>query len=446
MSIDRRAFLRGMASGALALPLLQTPWRAFAQGDSPYPRRLIVFYQPNGTKRELCRPPDGSTEFDWTPGPLLSPLNHLAEHLVLFDGIDMTVAGAGPGGPHQRGMACVLTGQVITEGDYVGGDGRRAGWAGGPSIDQYAAGRLSPGTPLSTLELGVRVQEAVPRGRIIYRGVDQPVPPENDPLTAYARIFGPGGEAPDPGVVRQRLLRRRSVLDAVRGDFAALNAKVAAEDRVKLEQHADALRALERRLEAIAARPDTCRPDAPSSMDAMLEETFGQATRAQIDLMVNALACDVTRFASLQCSTSVNALRFTFLGVNDQQAHSLSHAGDGNALMQVQWERMLLWYSEQFAYLLSRLAAVPEGDGTLLDNTLVLWVNEISRGNTHSHVDMPFVLAGGKNMGLRTGRYLKYAAGTSHNDLLVSILNLLGLAERSFGHPEYCTGPLVGLV
>ena len=444
MSLSRRAFLRRAGGAALALPLLQLPRFARAGTGEGYPTRLIIFYQPNGTKMELWRPPAGATETQFTLGPLLQPLAHHHDALVLLDGVDMKVADLGPGGPHQRGMASALTGEIITEGDFIGGDGRRAGWAGGPSIDQFAAATLQPNTALTTLEIGIRSMEAVPRGRIIYRGREQPVPPENDPVRVYDRAFG-GAMAVDPTDARYRLLRRQSVLDSVAADFADLKARVTREDMVKLEQHADALRDLERRLGAIATRPDGCRPPEPRQLDVFDEQHFAEVARAQIDRTVAALACDVTRFASIQCSTAVNALRPLFLGIDNYQGHSLSHAGDAISSMQVQWERVLLWYSSQFAYLLDSLAAVPEGDGTLLDHSLVLWFSEISRGNSHNLGEIPFVLAGGANGRLRTGRYLRYD-GASHNDLLVAVLHLLGVEVPTFGYPELCTGPLTGLL
>lgn len=114
-----------------------------------------------------------------------------------------------------------------------------------------------------------------------------------------------------------------------------------------------------------------------------------------MDLAVMSLACDLTRVVSIAFSTALNALRFTFMGMHDQDGHSLSHAGDASLELQDQWARMLTWYTDQFAGLLDRLEAIPEGEGTLLDNCLVLWCNELSRGNTHSHDDMPFILAGG---------------------------------------------------
>lgn len=440
--ITRRTFLRRAGGAALALPLLQLPRRAFGQQN--HPTRLVIFYQPNGTKKELWSP-QGGTETEWEPGPLIAPLARHRRKLVLLDGVDLTVAKHGPGGPHQRGMASALTAEIITEGDFVGGDGRRAGWAGGPSIDQVLATALRPDTPLSTLELGVRARDAEPRGRMIYRGREQPVTPINDPIIAYDRLFGGMLTEPDPDRAAARLARRQSVLDAVAGDFAELQRKVTAEDRQKLDQHATALRDLERRLALIAERPEHCRPPLPGAMDDVMSEAwFGEVMRAQIDLLVDALACDVTRYASLQASTALNALRFTFMGLVDNEGHALSHAGNSTEHLQAQWERMLLWYSEQLAYLLDRLDAVPEGDGTLLDHTLVLAFNELSRGNTHSHDDIPFILAGGANGRLRGGRHLEYDHA-SHSDLLVSVLNFVGHEVRTFGNPEFCKGPLPGL-
>lgn len=440
--VTRRTWLRRAGQAALALPLLQLPRGVGAQGTRGYPQRLVIFYQPNGTKKELWSP-RGPSETEWSLGPLLRPLTPFRDRMVLFDGVDMKVALEGPGGPHQRGMASLLTGQIITEGDFIGGDGRRAGWGGGPSIDQVLARELRPDTTFGTLELGVRCKEAMPRGRMIYRDREQPVPPIDDPLVAYDRLFG-SGTGEDEASTARLLRKRHSVLDAVSADFAELYRRVTPEDRAKLEQHASALRNLEQRLDAIATRPE-CNPGTPDPIDdPMAEAHFGALIRVQIDQLVAALACDLTRYSSVQCSTSVNALRFTFIDMDRHQGHSLSHAGDGNALMQTQWERMLMWYSEQLAYLLRRLDAVPEGDGTLLDNTLVLAVNELSRGNSHSLADMPFILAGGGG-GLVGGRHLTYD-GASHNDLLVGILHLLGLESASFGHPDFTTGPLPGLI
>lgn len=441
--MNRRSFLKRLGGGALALPLLQLP-RAARAADG-YPTRLLIFYSPNGTKKELWSPLQQyghSGETGWQMPTLLQPLAGFQDRMVLLDGVDNAASQVGPGGPHQRGMAALLTGHEITTGDFVGGDGRRAGWGGGISVDQFVASTLNAETRLRSLELGVRVKEAMPRARISYAGREQPLPPENDPVAAFQRIFG-NMEA-DPDTMRRLLGRRQSVLDSVLGDFKSLERRVSKVDRQKLERHATALRDLERRLEVIATQPMLCHGDPPEAVpDVLGESVFQKILRAQVDILVNSLACDVTRVATLQCSTAVNALRFTFIGLNDQEGHGLSHAGNTSQL-QTQWERTLLWYSEQFNYLLERLDAVPEGDGTLLDHTVVLWVNELSRGNTHDLNDIPFVLAGGGG-GLRGGRFLTYDR-KPHNDLLVSVCNLLGVPVSTFGDERFCNGPLPGLV
>ena len=255
MNLSRRALLRGLGGVALGLPLLQTLPRA-ARAQGAFPKRLVVFFNPNGTLKELWSP-RGGTETDFALSPLLAPLERHKQDLVIFDGVDMAVADTGPGGPHNRGMATLLTGEIILPGNFADGDGQTAGWAGGPSIDQLLADRLAPPTRFRTLELGVRAIENEPRARISYRGADQPVPPENQPLNVYTRLFA--GMNQDPEVMRRLLVQRRSVLDVVREDFARLNAKLAPEDRRKLEQHAESVRQLERSGEQAPMRGDGMR-------------------------------------------------------------------------------------------------------------------------------------------------------------------------------------------
>jgi hypothetical protein len=299
MNLSRRALLRGLGGVALGLPLLQTlPRVARAQGA--FPKRLVVFFNPNGTLKELWSP-RGGTETDFALPPLLAPLERHKQDLVIFDGVDMAVADTGPGGPHNRGMATLLTGEIILPGNFADGDGQTAGWAGGPSIDQLLADRLAPPTRFRTLELGVRAIENEPRARISYRGADQPVPPENQPLNVYTRLFA--GMNQDPEVMRRLLVQRRSVLDVVREDFARLNAKLAPEDRRKLEQHAESVRQLERSLEAGVATPSgaLCRaPEMPPQFDVASEDDFAEIARHQMQLLAMALACDMTRFSTLE--------------------------------------------------------------------------------------------------------------------------------------------------
>jgi hypothetical protein len=162
------------------------------------------------------------------------------------------------------------------------------------------------------------------------------------------------------------------------------------------------------------------------------------------DLLVMALGCDITRVASLQWSRSVSNTRFTWLGIETGH-HDLSHHGDDDEAAVEALTSINQWYATQFAALLTKLARVPEGDGTMLDNTLLLWCNELGKGNTHSRNDAPYVLAGGAGGALEAGRFLEYDE-QPHNDLLVSLLNLMGIDDETFGNPEWCNGPLAGLV
>ena len=438
--VSRRSFLRGAAGGLMALPLLSELGGgvARAQAAEAFPKRFIVFFQPNGTRKELWSPQGQGA--DMVLPELLTPLEPYKNYLNIFDGVDNAVGHMGPGGPHHRSMASVLTGAVIQEGDFVSNDGRRAGWAGGASLDQIMVDHLNPPTQFGSLELGVNVRESVPMGRIIYRGAGQPLTPENDPRAAFNRVFSMISQ--DPGELDKLALQRRSVLDVLKGDFSRLNRKLATPDRVKLSQHLDALRALERRLGIVGTMNDACASlPTPPEMEFTDEALMDEVMRLQIDLMVTAMSCDLTRIGSIQSSTAFNKLRFKFLGIDDRDGHSLSHAGDANEELQGKWVRMLKWYSEQYAYLLQRLASVPEGDGTMLDNTIVLWCSELSRGNTHNLNDLPFILAGKGGGALETGRHRVYDS-VPHNNFLLAVLKAMDVSVDTIGHPELCTGAL----
>lgn len=442
--ISRRSFIRGAAGGLMALPLLGELGGnvARAQAQEAFPKRFIVFFQPNGTKKELWSPQGQGANM--VLPQLLAPLEPFKGYLNTFDGLNNAVGQMGPGGPHHRSMASLLTGAVIQEGDFVSNDGRRAGWAGGQSLDQMMVDSLNPPTQFGSLELGVNVRENVPMGRIIYRGAGQPLAPENDPRAAFDRLFAMVGQNPEE--LDQLSLQRRSVLDVLKADFGRLNRKLASPDRVKLGQHLDSLRALERRLGIVGTMNPACADlGRPVEMDFTDEELFDEVMRLQIDLMVTAMSCDLTRIGSIQASSAFNKIRFKFLGIDGRDGHSLSHAGNNNAELQGQWEKMLTWYSAQFAYLLERLASVPEGDGTMLDNTVVLWGSELSRGNTHDLNNLPFLLAGGAGGALQGGRHHVFQ-DQPHNDLLLTVLAAMDVEVEKFGLEEMCSGPLSGVL
>lgn len=436
--MDRRTFLRGAAGALVALPLL-APRQARAADE--WPRRLVVFFHPNGTLPEAWYPAEGSGERDFTLGRIHTPLRRHQQHLIVTQGIHMRSVETGPGEPHQQGMGGVLTGRGLQPGVFVGGDGSLAGWGDGISVDQVIAGRIGRDTRLPSLELGVRVRGSEVRHRLNYAGPANPLPPNEEPHAVYNRLFSDLG-TPDGERNRVRL-ERRSVLDTVRKQFAAVRGRVSAEDRLKLDAHAELVRDIERRLDLEAARGECAAPDAPPVLDPNDERHMAPLVRLQIDLLVAALACDQTRVATLQNSSGANNIRFPHLESYEDD-HTLSHAGPSDANAREHWIRRQTWYAEQLAYLLDGLRAVPEGDGTLLDHTVVLWCSEIAVGNTHSHDDMPFLLAGSGGGYFRTGRYLRLP-GASHNDLLLTLLHAFGVEAETFGDPRFSRGPLGAL-
>jgi hypothetical protein len=221
-------------------------------------------------------------------------------------------------------------------------------------------------------------------------------------------------------------------------------------DRAKLDEHLSMVRDLETRVTTTGATAGaSCMKPAAPTGDYQKNASFPAVAKLQMDLLVMAMACDVTRVGSLQFEMSVGQTQFTWVDPSINRGHhDMSHDDDSNADTMAKLTKINVWYAQQFNYLLSALAAVPEptagGMGTMLDNTVVVWCNELSKGNIHSHSPQPFVLAGGAGGALQKGRFMQYNK-ISHNNLCVSLINMMGGAATTFGNPAYCTGPLMGL-
>lgn len=440
-AFTRRALLQAGAASALGFPLLESVLsrQKVARAQTMFPRRLVVFFTPNGTNPDAWFPTPGATEDAFVLNPTLAALAPHRQQLIFTAGVDMTSLQVGPGEPHQRGMGAVLTGTHLQEGTFVGGDGTLAGWGDGVSLDQHVAAQVGGGTQFRSLELGTRVLGSEVRHRINYLGPANPLPPRTDPRAVFTDLFGNFMAMPSEQAARDA--RRRAVLEATHRNFVALRGRVSAEDRQKLDGHREMVRDLQSRLSS--SRLVCTRPDQPPPMNPDDENNMDDVIRNQTDLLVMSLACDLTRVATLQNSSGANNIRFPFLQSYSDD-HNLSHAGVSDPTSQTEWAHRKGWYAQQFAYLLQRMKDVREGDGTLLDHTVILWCSELAQGNTHSHANMPFLLAGSCHGYFRTGRFVQYT-GKSHNDLLVSLMNAMGVPGNSFGDPAYCTGPLPGL-
>lgn len=431
---SRRALLAGLGGGVALSPFV--PLLAPA-GDAP-PVRLVLFYTPHGTIYDRWRPTGTETEF--TLGPILSPLSRHQDRLVVLDGID--IDGDSVGAPHTKGSPLLFTASPLLEDKTFSRDDGNGvyyyGWNSGPSIDQVIADELALDLPLRSLELSVRRSSNHPGHRLVYRGPAQPLAPEDDPAVVFGRLFGGSGTEDE---LAQMRAERRSVLDVVATDLQRLRPSVPTEDRAKLDAHLQAIRELEQGLDI----DPTCEgPVLDPDMHPARMTDVPKLLDAHFELLARAFACDLTRIASVQMSVAENDhIVYDWLGVDHEIHHLITHSTTAASLDAL--TTIYSWYAERLAAFLDRLAAIPEGSGTVLDNTLVVWGSEIGRGWDHTFTNVPFVLAGGAGGAWSTGRYLEYS-GVPHNRLLVSAARAMGVPLSSFGGTDRGTGGLTGLL
>jgi len=432
MHRTRRQFIRDLGLSAAATPfVLNLPGMAFAN-QQKRKQRIIFMFSPNGVVRKDFWPDEEG--FDFTLKEILSPLAPYQDKLLVLNGLCDKVRGDGDG--HMRGIGCLLTGIELFPGNIQGGSDTPAGWSKGISIDQEIRNFLQKDpttrTRFGSLEFGVMVPERADTWtRWSYAGPNKPLAPIDDPQQMFAKLYG---RAKDQEAIK-------SVLDGVQDDLKKVGAAVGAEDRRLLDEHATFVREMEEELKQ--AR------DAASHPVPVLEpgvrkdnDHIPQISKTQIDLMVNAFAADFTRVASLQYTNSVGNARMRWLGIDDAH-HTLSHKPNSDREAQEKLVKIDKWFCEQLAYLTKRLAETPEpgGAGSLLDNTLIVWTNELGEGNSHSLNNIPFVLLGG-GLDFKMGQSLMFNR-LPHNGLLMALAHGFGHHIPTFGNPNFCgDGPL----
>ena len=439
--ISRRRLLQLGGAAAISAPL----WgRLRAGAPQVRAKRLIVFYFPDGivgasqnNEPSLWHPTGSETAF--TLSDSLSPLEPFRTSCVFFRGLSM---GAADSGSHPGGAKKLLT---ATDG------------GNGISIDQRLASSVGASDPFRLLYLGAQanINNASGDKHISYIAPGQSTPPDDDPVAAFARIFG--GIGTTSGGDDGTRTRRLAVLDNARSELEALAATLGSTEKTKLDLHLEAVREVARRIEALGGGATCGQPaiDASGLSAATLTapEKFPQILRAQIDIVVQAMACGLTRIGVVQASHHTSELimsRFANTAMFDpgfdMRSHQASHYGAAHDPQKREYRayaQQVKWWVSQYAYLLSQLAARPEGDGTMLDYSLVLLCSEVSDGNTHLHDDMPFVLGGGGGGTIRTGRFLDVGY-RRHGDLFVALAHALGDPINSFG--DASTGPLPNLL
>jgi hypothetical protein len=438
--LSRRTVLRGAGGVAIALPLLDAmlPRRACAQLAPP--PRLVIFFSSCGVVQKSWAPVGTGPSFALSR--ILEPLAPLKDKLLVLSGVDMATALTDAGNEHARGMAHMLTCTrlIIDQSLPIGGK-LPVGYAGGISIDQEIARQVGGATRLPSLELGVgttREWGAHPYSRMSYVGPNAPVPAIDSPSQAFDRLVSKGlGTASGSGTEILRA-QRRSVLDMVEQDFAQLAPRLGKDDAQKLDRHLAGLREIERGLQAPLAPTSggSCKGTAPDTSDA----SFPGIGKAQMNILATALACNITRVASLQWGSSNSQVIHKWVGAT-RGHHDYSHDPDSNAGTQEMLTRIDAWFAQQLAYLGGLLDARNEAGGTVLDNTAILWVTEVAVGNTHSFRGLPYVILGSCGGRLKTGQHLKFS-GVPHNNLMIALARAMGVDLKTFGDPRVSSGPL----
>jgi hypothetical protein len=439
-ALPRRTFLRG-AGAALALPLLDAMVPAFTPltraAGNPI-RRLGFFYVPNGHIDDArWTPATEGAGFELTP--ILSSLAPVREHTIVMTGLAHRngLAMGDGNGDHSRATPTWLSG--VHPKKTEAGDVR-----GGITADQIAARVLGKETPLASLELGLDGDQGIAgacengysciyTNTISWRTATQALPAENNPGVVFERMFGDGGSAAQR---RLQMRNNRSILDSVTEELTRLGRDLGPADRGTVTEYLEAVRDVEQRIQRAQQHAEhTAPPDRPFGIPL----TFQEHISLMFDLQVLAYQADITRVVSFLMSREVSSRSYPECGVS-QAHHSVSHHGNRPEVM-AQFAKINAYHVSVFSKFIQKMQATPDGDGSLLDHSLILYGSGLGDGNGHTHFNLPAVLFGGSD-GFKGGRHLKYPEGTPMTNLLVSMLDKAGASVVSLGDSS---GPLVGL-
>jgi hypothetical protein len=421
-ALSRRVFLKGVtalsgAPVAIGLPPLAAMFNgtgtAYAATPGTAPTRFVLWFNGNGIPEKYWIPVETGSDFTMTP--CLSPLAPFRRDIHIVTGLDNPAARLpGPGNDHHRSMSALMTGTQFT--------GRGA--AGG-SIDQLIATRVGGDSRFRSLQIGVSQEsfgESIQRN-MSWAGYERALPPEMLPNKLFERLFG----ARDAGWIA----RKKSVLDAVQEDAAAIRNALGREDQTRLDEHLDSIRDVER---TIASLPPEYRRVDPPEMDGDMKD-WPKISRLQSDLLVHALASGQTRVASYMLTKCQGLSRFPWLGFTSARHHDYTHAdgkapgatgADGQRIMR----DICRWHVEEFAYLLGKLKSTREGDSNMLDRTCLLFVHEHAEANDHKNNGLSVLIAGHAG-GLKTGLHTRTTG--SIGDLYLAAANRgMGAGLQSF--------------
>ena len=424
--LPRRTFLRGVGA-SLALPFLDAMAPAMAAVPKGQPRFSAVYVG------------NGANMFDWTPStqganfdfsPILQPLERFRDRTLVFTGLDNypETDQGDTGGQHPRAAPAFMSSvhPKQTEGADV---------EAGTTVDQLIAEKISRDSKLASLEVAVDRNDVVGAcdhgyacaymNSMSWKTPTMPLPAETNPRFVFERLFGSGDTAEERAV---RTQDDRSILDGLSDEIARLSGKLGGRDRSKLGEYLDSIRDVEERIvRAESYNSDFEIPDRPVG----IPDTFKEYAELMLDLQVLAFQADVTRVTSFMMARENINRSYNEIGLPEAH-HSMSHHGNNPEKMR-DFSKLNTYHVETLAYFLKRLQSTPDGDGTLLDRTVVLYGQGMSDGNTHNNYSVPVVVVGGHENGLRGNRHLSYPKGTPLANLSLSLLDKFGVQMESFG-------------
>ncbi len=425
--LSRRTLLRGMGV-SVALPLLdsmvpaQTPLTRTAATSKS---RLSCIYVPHGATMDKWTPAADGKGFQFTE--ILSPLEKFRDRVSIVSNLAHPAAGgvgSDAGADHARSAAVFLSGVHPEQGSIHVGS----------TIDQIAAQRIGQDTPLPSIELSIE-EVALSCGSgyacaysntISWKTPTIPLPMENNPQVVFEKLFGDGSNNAD------RLARKqqsRSLLDSVMDQVASLQRELPSSDRTRLGEYLDDVREIERRIQKAENQipADLKLPEAPVGVPESFDEHF----KIMFDLQVLAFRAEITRVATLMYARDTSGAVYPQSGIRDG-FHVASHHSNNRANMD-KFALINKYHVEMLAYFLDKLKSTPDGDGNLLDHSMVLYGSSMSNGNQHDHDPLPIVLAGGASGQLSGGRHMMYAPHTPMSNLLLSMLDKLGIQADKHG-------------
>ena len=432
-AIPRRAVLRGIGA-TIALPLLDSmvPALAAVQERTAKPRmRFGAIYVPNGVSIGSWTPAATGSAFELSP--TLAPLAPFRNQLLVLSGLANKEADAYAGegaGDHSRGPATWLSGVHAkkTEGSDL---------QAGTTIDQIVAKSLGAEVQLSSLELALESTELLGscdvgyscayQGTISWRTPSTPLPMENDPRAFFELMFG--GETTDPQRRLARMEKERSILDSVRMQAMGLQKQLGPKDRSRLTEYLEAVRDVERRIQKAAEQSDRQLPitEQPEGIPA----AFDEHAKLMFDLQVLAYQADLTRVITFMLGREVSNRTFPEIGVREPH-HPLSHHQNNPEKIAAK-AKVDNYHLQMLAYFLEKLRATPDGDGSLLDQVMIVYGAGICDGDLHNHINMPLLVIGGGAGQLKGGRHIQYKDRTPLTNLHLTLLDKMGIAMEQIG-------------